>query len=303
MLSSDYFSHAGQDYFVINCRYSNFIHVFKGSPKSEDFIKVMREIFRNWGIPSELATDGATVFTGQATQKFLRQYGVNHRVSSAYFPHSNQFAEGSVKVAKRLIRDNTGNDGRLNTDRFGQALLQHRNTVDATGSSPALTVFGRAIKDFFPGKPDALRHQPEWREILDKRELALARRHDHRKKELSEHTKVLGPLTAGQVVLVQNQTGNKPKRWDRTGLVVEVKPHDKYTIKMDGSGQTTDRNRRFLRPTTPYRCFGAPAPDLDPVQQSGTDPKATEEPATVDKNLIGPYKPPRRSTRRRQARR
>ena len=132
-------------------------------------------------------------------------------------------------------------------------------------------------------------------------------------------SKVLGPLTAGQVALVQNQTGNKPKRWDRTGLVVEVKPHDKYTIKMDGSGQTTDRNRRFLRPTTPYRGYGAPAPNLDPVQQSDTDPKATKEPATVDKNLTGPYKatkkpatvdknltgpykPPRRSTRRRQTR-
>jgi hypothetical protein len=313
-LAAQQVSQVSQDYFVVNCRYSNFIHIFKGSPNSEDFTKVMREIFRNWGIPSELATDGATVFTSQATQQFLRQYGVNHRVSSAYFPHSNQFAEGSVKAAKRIIRDNTGNDGRLNTDRFGQALLQHRNTVDGTGSSPALTVFGRALKDFFPGRPGALRHQPEWRTILDKRELALARRHDHRRKELSEHTKVLGPLTAGQVVLVQNQTGNKPKRWDRTGLVVEVKPHNKYLVKMDGSGQATDRNRRFLRPTTPYSCYGAPALDLDPAQQPYTDPKATEEPATTEKDRIapanpdvGPWRPapgagPRRSTKRRQTR-
>jgi transposase InsO family protein len=314
MLSSDYFSYSGKDYFVINCRYSNFLSVFHGSPNSADFIKALREFFRNWGIPSELATDGATVFTSQATQQFLRRYGVSHRVSSSYFPHSNQFAEGSVKVAKRMIRDNTGSDGKLNTDQFVRALLQHRNTVDQTGSSPALTVFGRALKDFFPGKPGALLHHPEWRHILDQRELALARRHSRRGEELSEHTKVLRPLTAGQVVLVQNQQGNKPKRWDRTGLVVETLPHDQYLVRMDGSGQATTRNRRFLRPTTPFSCQGAPALDLveepyvppPPAPLAPQlNPAALEEPAAAhaqeERAPAALTDPPRRSTRRRRA--
>ena len=41
--------------------------------------------------------------------------------------------------------------------------------------------------------------------------------------------------------------GSNPKRWDCSGLVVEVLPHNQYTLKIDGSGRLTKRNRRFLR--------------------------------------------------------
>jgi transposase InsO family protein len=261
MLGSDFFSYGGKDYFVINDRYSNFLSVYHGSATSEAFIKVLREYFSNWGIPDELATDGATVYTSALTRQFLRQYGVRHRLSSAYFPHSNQFSEGSVKAAKRLIRENTSKDGKLNFDTFAQALLTHRNTPDQTGASPAQIVFGRNIKGFFPSKPGSLMLNPEWKLVLERRELALARRHCKRGEELGEHTRTLAPLNTGQVVLVQNQQGNKPKRWDRTGLVVEVKPNDQYLVRMDGSGSASLRNRRFLRPTTPYSSQATPYQD------------------------------------------
>ena len=89
MLGSDFFSYGGQDYFIINDRYSNYISVYHGSTTSEAFTKVLREYCCNWGIPEELATDGAPVYTSAHTRQFLRQYGIQHRVSSAYFPHSN----------------------------------------------------------------------------------------------------------------------------------------------------------------------------------------------------------------------
>ena len=43
---------------------------------------------------------------------------------------------------------------------------------------------------------------------VEQRELALARRHARREKELMEHTKKLKPLQVNQVVIVQNQAGN-----------------------------------------------------------------------------------------------
>ena len=262
MISSDYFSYGGQDYVIINDRYSNFLSVYHGNTTSEAFIKVLREFCGNWGIPDELATDGATVYTSALTQRFLKQYGINHRVSSSYFPHSNQFSEGSVKAAKRMIRDNIGSDGKLNTDRFVRALLLHRNTPDRSGASPAQVVFGRHMKHFFPSTPSSLLLNPEWKLVLERRELALARRHCKRGEELTEHTRTLSALSPGQVVLVQNQQGNRPKRWDRTGLIVEVKQHDQYLVRMDGSGRASLRNRRFLRPTTPHSSQAMPA--LDP---------------------------------------
>ena len=66
-------------------------------------------------------------------------------------------------------------------------------------------------------------------------------------ERLTEHTVRLQPLKVGDRVFIQNQTGNHPLRWDRTGLVIEVKQFDQYAVKVDGSGRVTLRNRKFLR--------------------------------------------------------
>ena len=62
----------------------------------------------------------------------------------------------------------------------------------------------------------------------------------------------MGKLTLGDNVRVQNQTGEKPTRWDNTGVVVEVKEFDQYVVKMDGTGRLSLRNRKFLRKIIPY---------------------------------------------------
>ena len=56
-----------------------------------------------------------------------------------------------MKVAKRLLRDNTNTDGSLNKDRMVRALLMKRNTPDPQCQlSPAEVVFGRKLKDILP---------------------------------------------------------------------------------------------------------------------------------------------------------
>ena len=90
------------------------------------------------------------MYTSEEVKKFLGKFGVEHRLSSAYNPHSNQRAEGGVKAAKRLIKENTGPGGDLDTDKFLAALLMQRNTPSAgTKMSPSEVVFGRKIKDPF----------------------------------------------------------------------------------------------------------------------------------------------------------
>ena len=54
-------------------------------------------------------------------------------------------------------------------------------------------------------------------------------------------------LNVGDAVRVQNQKGNKPKKWSCTGQIMEVLPHRQYTVLMDGSNRLTTRNRRFLK--------------------------------------------------------
>ena len=81
---------------------------------------------------------------------------------------------------------------------------------------------------------------------------------------LKEHSRLLQPLCIGDTVFIQNQCGLYPKKWDKTGSVVEVKKNDQYVVKVDGSGRLTLRNRRFLRKYEPHhnqqRTYSHPSP-------------------------------------------
>ncbi|KAK8407630.1 hypothetical protein O3P69_002287, partial [Scylla paramamosain] len=75
-----------------------------------------------------------------------------------------------------------------------------------------------------------------------------------------------------------------PAAWDRTGLVVEGLAHRQYTVRLDGSGRISLRNRKHLRPTlapTPpvATCGGAGQDASPPHPQSSPSPKpATPQP-------------------------
>ena len=87
---------------------------------------------------------------------------------------------------------------------------------------------------------------------MENREKALAKRHSREREKWSEHTAELKPLETGDHVYLQNLTGNYPLRWERTGVVVEVKPFNQYVIRLDFSGRVTLRNRKHLRQFTPF---------------------------------------------------
>jgi hypothetical protein len=137
-ICADFFHYKGLTYLVVVDRYSNWPIIERAQDGSKGLINCLRRTFVTFGIPDECATDGGPEFTAAATQTFLKEWGVHHRLSSVAFPHSNCRAEIGVKTVKWLITNNTDSHGSLDTNALQQAILQYHNTPDPnTKISPA----------------------------------------------------------------------------------------------------------------------------------------------------------------------
>ena len=177
---------------------------------------------------------------------------------SVGFPQGNQKAERSVGSAKRVIRDSVKPNGELDPVLLVKGVLTLRNTSDQdTGMSPAQMLLGRDLHDFLPGtKPKThmtchTELRDTWKEVADWRELTLAPRSAKMHDRLKQWTKELPPLEIGDHIMVQNQLGDKPKRWDKRGVVVQADPKTRqYKIMSFGSRRLTLRNRKFRRKYT-----------------------------------------------------
>ena len=172
-ICSDVAHFKDQTYVVIVDRFTNWASVYRAN-KAEGLIKALRHHFVNFGAPEELASDGGPEYTSSETREFLRKWKVTHRLSTAYNPRSNLRAELGVKTIKRLLRDNIGKQGSLDTDRMGRALLTYRNTPNKEiGLSPAQMLYGRNLRDHLPATLEGLKQRREWMIMKDEREREL----------------------------------------------------------------------------------------------------------------------------------
>ena len=290
---ADYFQFKGWDYLVVADRLSAWTECYhtrsvEGGNKSKGLITLLKHFFGTFGVPLEVSSDGGPQFIAHDTEDFLSRWGIRHRKSSAHHPQSNGRAELAVKSTKRLLLGNVDQDGSLNTENFLRAILIKRNTPDPTTKlSPAEIVFGRKLRDTLPRIDKSVnvffnpQFRSEWRNAWEQKELALRQRYRGCQERLSEHSKSLPQLEEGDRVLIQNQRGSKPTKWDRTGTIVEVRNFDQYVIKVDGSGRLTVRNRRYLRQMAIDRgMFHNSVPPL-PTKEI---PLAVNQPILEDQN-------------------
>ena len=150
-----------------------------------------------------------------------------------------------------MLIDNTCPNGDINLDKFQRGMLQYRNTCDRdTRLSPAQMIFGRPIKDFIAILPGSYRPHNTWIETSRAREQAMGARNIRNAERLTEHTVRLQPFKVGDRVFILNQTDNHPLRWDRTGLVIEVKQFDQSAVRVNGLGRVTLRIGNFYGNST-----------------------------------------------------
>ena len=258
-ICADVSTYKGVFYLCIVDRYSNCPIIEKTTGGASGLIDSLRRTFVTYGISDELTSDGGSEFVSGDTQKFLKSWGVHHRLSSVAFPHSNCRAEIGVKSMKRLIADNSGHRGQLDTDALQRAVLQYTVThqMQVPNCHQQCAYLEGQSKILYPSYPvDMYKPHDTWRQTLATREEALRNRHMKTHERWSEHTKQIPPLRFGDFVRIQNQIGHHPKKWDKTGTVIEVRQFNQYVVRVDGSGRVTLRNRKFLRKYAP--CCATP---------------------------------------------
>ena len=139
-----------------------------------------------------------------------------------------------------------------------RALLQYRNTpLQGVNLSPAQILYGRVLKDHTPSLPELRQIRPEWKLQAQEREIALQKRNSKVVERYNRNSRTLPDLSVSDHVSVQNQKGTYPRRWDKTGKIVEKLANRQYNIRMDGSGRITLRNRKFIRKIAPV-CSDPP---------------------------------------------
>ena len=145
-------------------------------------------------------------------------------------------------------------------------------------------VFGRKLKDILPYgglQAGPMVHSNTdidkiWRDTWDLKEKALRKSYLKSVEKLDTHSKLQDPLNIADKVLIQNQAGRFATKWEKTGTVMEIHPNDQYTVKVDGSGRLTLRNRQFLRKAVSHNFYG--------TKPSYPGPSSPVIPESVSKN-------------------
>ena len=56
-------------------------------------------------------------------------------------------------------------------------------------------------------------------------------------------------MKVGDTVMVQNQSGNHPLRWDKRGTVMKCEGFDQYQVMFDGSRRLTEQKEQKVPET------------------------------------------------------
>ena len=269
-LHADYFHLAGKVYLLVVDGFSSWpiVEACSRGGTSSELKDCLVRIFTTYGIPMTMVSDGGPQFTAHETQEFMKAWGVQHRITSAYNPHANMRAETGVKSMKRILRSALGGNQRLNDEKAQAAMLEYRNTpIRDVERTPAQMLFGRHMRGLLQIKDsiDEGRYmiQKTFQLWVEEREEAFLEKIKREGKRWEAHTKDQAPLKVGQAVVLQSMRGNDKGKWTSSGTIWEADAtNSKYNVKMDGTGRLALRNRVNIRPISIQDARGYKDTDL-----------------------------------------
>ena len=147
MLASDLFECNRSKYLLV-CDYYSKFHIMRRvkGKTSACIVQVLKEIFSEHGIPTELYTDNGPCYHSQQFSQFAKDYNFKHITSSPHYAQSNGFAKRMVGTIKSVLKKcaEAGQDPEL-------GLLFLRITpISAYLPSPAEMLYNCPIQSILP---------------------------------------------------------------------------------------------------------------------------------------------------------
>ena len=235
LLTVDYYSHYPEIALLSN-------------ESSRQVIIHLKSLFSRYGIPSECISDGGLQFASEEFRQFTSEWGIEHKMSSPYYPQSNGLAENGVKIVKRLLRKaaDRGEDAYL-------ALLAYRSSPLVCGKSPAELLFGRKIRTRLPYRCETYT----------------------RKSAPHDRGKLLKVLHPNDTVRVKDP---RRRRWSERARVVGLSGPRSYDVQCE-DGRRMRRNRQHLLATR--ETFKPSHTECVTLPDNATQQSTVSTPATV----------------------
>lgn len=248
---------SGHNLLVIVDYFSRFIEVIVMKQITASLtVQAFHETFCRFGFPETLKTDNGPQFSGEEMKRFCKQFGIEHRRTTPYWPQANGEVERVNGMIEKHLKISQLEETEWKWDLRMSILMYNSTPHTTTGVAPSILMFGRIIRDKLPAvatRPNKLLEEIQNRDKILKQK-SSDYTNNRRRARRSE-------LKVGDCVLVKRMTKeNKlastfsPEEWtiiDRSGPDVTLQSKESNRIihrnvahtKLLATSQTGNRDK------------------------------------------------------------
>ena len=146
-VATDIFHYESQPYLLIVDYTSRFPIVRRLKSMSAQSVKEhFKSIFSEYGWPDTLVSDNGPCYTAEMFTNLMKEYAVNHIMSSPHYPQSNGLVEKFVQIVKNLFYK-ANEEG---VDIYKYLMIYHNTPLACTSKSPMQMLQQRSARSQLP---------------------------------------------------------------------------------------------------------------------------------------------------------